>query len=154
VRSSSLLFIDSDIAIGIIYEKVDFEILKARLENDDQIAITSLSMYELYFGLYLVEIRKKGKVQKELIERERKAIEKLKEECIQVPFTDIAADRGVKIFHDLANKGQEIKEYDYMIAGTVLTKKDGSLLTNNINNFNQIEGFPLVAFDTKVPNDP
>jgi len=153
VRFFLLLFIDTDIAIGILHEKIDFETLTARFRNEDQIAITALSMYELYYGLYLVELRKKGKAKKELIERERKAIEKLKEKCTQVPFTDSAAEKGAKIFHDLANKGQEITEYDCMIAGTVLTQKGSSLLTNNVSHFNRIEGFPLVAFDANGPDD-
>ena len=154
MRLFLLLFIDTDIAIGIIHEKIDFETLTARFGNEDQIAITALSMYELYYGLYLVELRKKGKAKKELIERERKAIENLKEKCTQVPFTDSAAEKGAKIFHDLASKGQEITEYDCMIAGTVLTQKGSSLLTNNVGHFNRIEGFPLVALDAaNVPND-
>jgi predicted nucleic acid-binding protein len=149
-----LLFIDTDIAIGMIHGKIDIEIIKEKVATTRKIAITSLSMYELYFGLYLIETRKKGKAKKEEIERERKAIEKLKEICIQVPLDDTSAEKAAMLYHDLANKGQEIAEYDCMIAATVLTQKDGSLLTGNVDHFKRIEGFPLVAFEINFSDEP
>ena len=62
---------------------------------------------------------------------------------------DSTAERSAKIYHDLANKGLVIDEYDCMIAGTVLSQKDGTLLTNNTSHFSRIDGFPLISFDAR-----
>jgi predicted nucleic acid-binding protein len=148
-----LLIIDTDIAIGIIHGKIDLGQFRDRIVKDGQIAITSLSMYELYYGLYLVEFRKKGKARKEDIDRERLAIEKIKATFIRLPFDDVAAEKGAMIYHDLARRGQEIDEYDCMIAGTVLSQKGGALLTNNTSHFARMDGFPLVPFDSNANND-
>ncbi|MEX2726905.1 MAG: hypothetical protein Q6353_006610 [Candidatus Sigynarchaeum springense] len=55
-------------------------------------------------------------------------------------------EKSPRTFHERSRKGENVDEFDCMIVGTVMSQKDGALLTNNAAHFNRIDGLRLVSF--------
>lgn len=139
-----MLYIDTDIAVGMIHGTLNIDEMQEKIGKDEKIAITAPSMMELYHGLYTMQYRKKGKVSNEKIQKEKASIELIKRTIIQIPFNVDAADSSSRLFHELAGKGQEIDINDCMIAATIVSRGDGALLTRNIDHFKHIPGLKLI----------
>jgi predicted nucleic acid-binding protein len=138
-----MLFIDTDVAIDITHGLVTLEQITALVGTDDRIAIAAPTVFELYFGLYEMEVRKTRKVSQAKIQEERQGIEKICRALVHVPFDHLAAEKSASIFHELVAKGLEIDPFDCMIAAVVLCQGNASLLTHNTDHFNRIAGLNL-----------
>ena len=138
------MYIDTDIAIGMIHGTLEIDDMQGKIGKDEKIAITAPSMMELYHGLYTMQYRKKDKVSNAKIQKEKASIELIKRTIIQIPFNVDSADLSSKLFHELAGNGQEIDINDCMIAATIVSRGDGALLTRNVDHFKRIPGLRLI----------
>ena len=142
-----MIFIDTNIAIGIIHKQFDLERFQSLLPPFEKIAIASISMYELYYGLYYMVKNKKGKRSIQAIEIERESIKKLKESLIIVDLDDMAANYAAEIFHRLSEQGEIIEEFDCLIAGIILSTGSSKIITNNQEHFNRIAELSTLFLD-------
>lgn len=123
--------LDTDIVIEFLRgnEKV---IKKIRsLPHETSICITSLTVYELYKGVYLIGERQREQEVEEFI-RHVKVFQL--EEHIE--------KRAGKIYADLRKNGEIISDADILIAAIVLCN-DSVLVTNNINHFKRIKNLKI-----------
>jgi predicted nucleic acid-binding protein len=140
-----MIIIDTDIAINIIHASLDMDDMAKIIEPESKIAITSPSMYELYFGLYRMEYRRKNKPSMERIASEKKAIDHLEKILIHIPFNNKDARLGAQIFNELLSKGEEIDIFDCMISAIVLRQKECKILTNNREHFKRIRNLEIIS---------
>ncbi len=75
-------------------------------------------------------------------DRQRIAIEGLLAAIPALPLDDGAADFAAMVRRTLAARGEPIGMADSLIAGIVL-KRDGILLTRNVNHFGRVDGLRL-----------
>ena len=140
-----VLFVDTDVLIGILHESIDSVDLASLFSQYDQIATTSANVYELYFGYYQLEYSKK-KVAKEKLEREKRALNNLVQNLIVYNMTSQTAIKITEIYHQLVSQGKQIENFDCMIASIIITSSNNDLLTGNINHFKRIKGLNLITF--------
>ncbi len=144
-----MIYLDSDVAIALTHGHLKLENLKQLFDTEAQLAITSLSMYEIYNGWYSFQLRKKDRKSKAFLEKERKAIDALKQKLIHVPFSVEAARRGAEIFNTLASRGKIIGVFNCMIAGVILANGHDTILTGNADHFNRIEELTVIVPELK-----
>ncbi len=124
---------DTDILIEYFRgnEKIKEKI--TNLSNDDSIALTWLSFYEFFKGIYL-----SGKIDEE------KFLKSLLYTCLILEASYESAKMGGEIYASLKKNGQLINDADILIASIVKTH-NATLVTNNISHFSRIK-------DIKVEN--
>ncbi len=140
-----MIYLDSDVAIKWMHKRISQTLLLERVPEDETIAITTPSLYEIYQGFYIMQWDKKKKKGVDIIEREREAIENLRRTVIEVPWDGAAAQKSAEIYQNLASKGELLDEFDCMIAGTILTHVFGSLMTMNSQHFARISELQIIS---------
>jgi len=140
-----MIYLDSDVAIDWMHGAIKREIILGKLGQEDKLAITAPSLYEIYQGLYILQWDKKRKKGGALIERERTAIEKLRHSLIEVPWDGNAAQKSAEIYHMLAAKGEGLDVFDTMIAGTIIAHGEGTLITRNARHFDRIPDLHILS---------
>jgi predicted nucleic acid-binding protein len=140
-----MIFIDTNIAIGLIHKLFPLEKIQPLLDTSERIAITSITMYELYYGLFNMENNKNAKKSLQAIQTEKKAINQLKNSIDIVEMNDQAAYRAAEIFHRLRGEGQTVEEFDCMIAGIVLSTGSSKIITNDAEHFSRIPEIHVLA---------
>ena len=144
-----VLFVDTDVLIGILHESIDSVDLAAIFSQYDQIATTSVNVYEIYFGYYQLEYSKQ-KVSKEKLEREKQALNNLVQNLIVYNMTSEAAIKSAAIksaemYHQLVSQGKQIENFDCIIASIIIKSSYNDLLTGNTDHFKRIKGLNLIA---------
>ncbi len=97
--------------------------------NGNTIVITSISIFELFVGVYLT-INK---------DKERNKIARLLNGLSTINFDDDSAREAGKIFAQKRKDGLIIDPEDSMIAG-VCVRRNETLITRNIKHFTDIDG--------------
>ena len=144
MASQKVLFVDTDVLIGILHESIDSKDLASIFSQYDQIATTSANVYELYYGYYQLKYSKQ-KVSKEKLEREKKALNDLIQNLIVYNMTSQTAIKSAEIYHQLVSQGKQIENFDCIIASIIIKSSYVDLLTGNINHFKRIEGLNLLT---------
>jgi predicted nucleic acid-binding protein len=139
-----MLYIDTNVAIGLMHGSFEIEKLISKVRVNESLAITSISMYEIYSGLFIMQYQKKFKKGKDFIDKESESIEKLKNTLIQVEFTTKAARKSAELYFSLAGAGERLELFDCMIAGTILSCGDKDILTSNADHFNRIKDLNVI----------
>lgn len=139
-----VLFVDTDVLIGILHESIDSVDLASIFSQYDQIATTSANVYELYFGFYQLEYSKQ-KVAQEKLKRERQALNNLVQNLKVYNMTSQTAIKSAEIYHQLVSQGKKIENFDCIIASIILKSSYRDLLTGNINHFKRIKGLNLLT---------
>ena len=142
MASKKVLFVDTDMLIGILHESIDSADLASIFSQYNQIATTSANVYELYFGYYQLEYSKQ-KVTKEKLEREKQALHNLVQNLIVYNMTSQTAIKSAEIYHQLVSQGKQIENFDCIIASIIIKSSYNDLLTGNINHFKMIKGLIL-----------
>jgi len=140
-----MLYLDTNVAIGLMHGDFELEKLISTTSPNEKLAIASISMYEVYAGLYTMQYLKHFKKSKETIDKEAKSIEKLESVLIQVDFSTKAAKKGAELYFSLAGTGETIELFDCMIAGTILTNRDKNILTRNQDHFTRIKELTVLT---------
>ena len=102
--------------------------LRSAEENDDQIATTIISAYELLRGAYLSSNPEKNIAQ----------VQELLSNMQVIDLTFEACDEAAKIYRDLRKSGHLIGEDDLLIAG-IAKAAAGTLLTRD-GHFKLVKG--------------
>ncbi len=126
-----ILCLDTDVLIDFLRgDKETVETIK-KLEDQFELATTSINLFELYYGAY-----KTGK------EKNVKAVRELAERVEVFNLTSKSAEISGKILAELERKGEVIDFRDVMIAGIVI--ENGALLyTRNLKHFRRIKDVKL-----------
>jgi predicted nucleic acid-binding protein len=140
-----VLYIDTSVAIGLLHGEFELEKLLSMVKPSDVLAITAISMQELYAGVYSLKYMKKARASKATIEKETASIEKLARSLVQVDFNTKAAKKSAEIYYMLAGDGEKIEFFDCMIAGTILARGDASIMTRNADHFKRIKELTVIT---------
>ncbi|MEX2681945.1 MAG: type II toxin-antitoxin system VapC family toxin [Candidatus Sigynarchaeota archaeon] len=140
-----MLYIDTSVAIGWMHGDFTVEQLLSKVDASERLAITSISMYEIYAGLYTIQFVKKFKKAKAIIDKETASIQRLEKALVQVDFTTKAARKGAELYFSLAGAGESIDLFDCMIAGTILSRGDSDILTGNADHYSRITGLNVIS---------
>ena len=133
-----MIIIDTDVAIGILHGKINIEQFSNLLSSSDQLAISSLSIYEIYFGYNMWKYSKKAKKSSKSLDKELRSINKLISQLIEIQFDGRAAFKSSEIYHKLSGKGQKIEIFDCMIAGSMIINGVRKIITNNVKHYSKI----------------
>ncbi len=125
--------LDTDICIYLIKKKPASVINKLTQIDNQEVALSSVSLFELEFGV-------------ENSHQHEKSSQALKYFIASFPsilsFDRSAATHAAKIRSDLKRKGKPIGPYDLLIAGIALSN-DLILVSNNIREFQRVDGLKL-----------
>ncbi|MFQ6083254.1 MAG: type II toxin-antitoxin system VapC family toxin [Candidatus Aminicenantia bacterium] len=130
-----LIIADTDGIIDFFADIPPFAQVISKLINKDQLAITSISVYELYAGIT-------GK-------KRLKQIETFIENIFIFPLNTVEAAIAGKIFTDLKAKGKLIGNQDILITGICIANSL-PLLTKNQSHFRNIEKLKLISVDELI----
>ncbi len=112
--------------------------LKSVLENyTEHAAVTEMSYAELMFGLDV-----SGKKHA----AEEKCYDAFFEAVAQFPLDKKSIKKASKIFWELKKRGNEIDEFDCLIAGIFLTNGITKLITRNKRHFAGIPGMEAISY--------
>jgi predicted nucleic acid-binding protein len=127
---------DTSFLIDIM--KSDKEAIKKAEEiekNGNTIAVTSISIFELFVGVTL-SIKQ---------DRERYKINRILKGLPIMSFDEDSAIEAGKIFAQKRKNGMLIDPEDSMIAG-ICSRRNEILITRNIKHFNDIEGLRIESY--------
>ena len=144
MASKKVLFVDTDVLIGILHEGIDSTDLTSIFSQYDQIATTSANVYELYFGYYQLEYSKQ-KISKEKLEREKQALHNLVQNLIVYNMTSQTAIKSAEIYYQLVSQGKQIENFECIIASIIIESSYSDFLTGNTNHFKRIKGLNLLT---------
>ncbi len=140
-----MIYLDSDIAIDWMHGEITREVILAKVGNKEKLAITAPSLYEIYQGIYIMKWSKKMRGKDAEINQEQVAIERLRQVLIEIPWNGNAAQKSAEIYHALAANGESLDVFDCMIAGTIIARGEGKLLTRNITHFKRISELQVIS---------
>ncbi len=144
VSKIKLIFFDTSTIISLLHNKVDIQKIRQQISNEGFFAVTSISVYEIYFGIYQMEFRKKQQVSREKIKREKQAAQNFFGKLQVCHLRETDAIKAGKIFHQLKAKGKTIEQYDCLIAAIVINQKGEALITENVDHFSRIPQINLI----------
>lgn len=122
--------LDTDICIHVFRGKPDV-IGKIQAVAADELAVSSITYYELLYGVRLcVQQRQSAELRK---------VESFIRHIHQLPFGSEAARRAAQIRHELEKTGCGIGPMDTLIAATAL-EANLSLVTGNLREFGRVHG--------------
>ena len=127
---------DTSFLIDIM--KSDKEAIKKAEEIEKKgntIAVTSISIFELFVGVTLI-IKQ---------DRERNKINTILKGLPIISFDEDSAIEAGKILAQRRKDGSSIEPEDSMIAG-ICSKRNEILITRNIKHFNDIEGLRIESY--------
>lgn len=123
--------LDTDILIEYFRGSEKIKDRIKNLSNDDSIALTWLSFYEFFKGIYLG-----GKLE------EKEFLQRLLDTCLILEASYESAKIGGETYASLKKKGQLINDADILIA-SIVKAHTATLVTNNISHFSRIEGLKV-----------
>lgn len=110
------------------------ELIKRKVESlkeEDGIGLTWLTFYEFFKGIFV-----SGKLDEE------RFLKGLVKTCIILEESYEAARIGGEIYANLKKRGKLINDADILIA-SIVTARNGVLVTNNEEHFSRIEGLQI-----------
>ncbi len=119
--------LDTDVVIEFLKNR-DSPAAKLVLMLKDEIAITSITLYELYYGPLRVGLAK-----------EIQDIDSLRRQIVVLPFGEDPAERAARIDACLHKIGQPVGLRDVFIASIALTH-NLTIVTRNLQDFQRIKG--------------
>jgi len=125
------VYLDSDILIDFL--RGDRETVKTirRLEEEYELATTSVNLFELYYGAY-----KTGR------SKNIKAVDELASRLEVSAVTEKSAKISGKIIAELESDGEVIDFRDALIAAVVI-ENNAILFTRNVKHFRRVKGLKL-----------
>jgi len=123
--------LDTDFLVSILRGKKDAEDLLDYLNAGD-IAITSITAFELYFGAF----------KSERASENIKEVDSLLSSYPVIYFDKNASKEAGKVYSALEKSGKRIGIRDVMIAA-ICRVNDASLITRNVKHYSRIEGLGI-----------
>ncbi|MHA1300648.1 MAG: type II toxin-antitoxin system VapC family toxin [Candidatus Helarchaeota archaeon] len=128
---------DTNFIIDILKNKVGAT-KKLKEVEDEQIAITVITIFELYYGIFKV----KGINLQKRISQLQKVINRL----VIFPLTHESAILAAKNLGKLSQEGKLISTLDCFIASISISHGCNKLITRNIVHFENIEGLHIIVY--------
>ncbi len=127
--------IDTDVLIDFLRGKKETVEKIRKLEEEFDLATTTINIFELYFGAYKTNKERNVKAVNDLVER------------IEVfGLSKKSAEIAGRMMAVLERKGLEIGIRDTMVAGIAI-ENDVGLLTRNLKHYKRLEEFGLRLLD-------
>ena len=139
-----MIILDTSVIIKIIHSKVNLAQLKEKVPKTEIFGISSISLYELYFGLYQIKFRKDGKINQEKWENELKIIKLIEDKLEIIKFNAKSAQLSAEIYNLLRSKGETIELFDCMIAGNMKAFGYRDIITTNMKHFTRISDIETI----------
>jgi predicted nucleic acid-binding protein len=142
-----MIYIDSNVAIGLIHGNNQIKEVLEKIDDQTSLAITTPSIYEIYFGYYYAKYSKKLKKtakSAKYIEAELIGIEKLLKTLVHRDLDGKSAKLSAELYNILSSKGEKIEPFDCLIAGIILSNNDKDLITYNTKHFERIPNLNLI----------
>ncbi len=128
--------LDTDFIVGILRRSHDAEKkLETLVSDGDRLTTTSLNASELFKGAY----RSSRPLE------EANKVRRLLETLYVLDFSIAASETFGKLSNELKDKGQDIGDFDLLIASIALTQGE-LLLTRNTKHFSKIPGLALETY--------
>lgn len=139
-----MIFIDTNIAIKILNDNDSIEILVDKY-GQNEFAISTPSIFELFHGIYKLKYLKKDLSLKKY-KTIKNGLKRLIKE-LHVFILDLdSADLGAKLFMQLKSEGKEIDVFDCLITAIILSNGFNELITNNQRHFKRFKKLNLFSF--------
>ncbi len=122
------MVIDTSIFIEHLRAKDKFATTLYQLTNDNELFISSISLYELYMGAATKE--------------KEKDVQSLTDDLAILPFTNLVAIKAAEIYHALRRSNQVIEFRDIFIAATCIVH-ELPIVTLNKKHFERVEGLKI-----------
>jgi len=135
VEKLETVCIDTDVLIDFLRGKKEAVEKIRKLEEEFDLATTTINVFELYFGAYKTNKEKNVKAVNDLVER------------MEVfGLSKKSAEIAGRMMAVLERKGMEIGIRDTMVAGIAI-ENDVALLTRNLKHYKRLEEFGLRLLD-------
>ncbi len=125
------IYLDSDILIDFLRGERGIVETIRRLEEEYELATTSINLFELYYGAY-----KTGRL------KNIKAVDELASRLEISKLTEKSAKISGRIIAELESDGEIIDFRDALIAGVVI-ENGAVLFTRNVKHFRRVKGLKL-----------
>ena len=109
--------------------------LDVLLKNQEKLAVTSVTVFELFSGLAQAEKKTEEKIK----------IMNILKSINSITLDDDCAKMGGQVDGSLIKKGATIGPLDSMIAGIALVRNE-SLLTRNVKHFSRIDNLKVESY--------
>jgi tRNA(fMet)-specific endonuclease VapC len=129
-----VFLLDTDTCIDVL-RSVAAVVEKLEELSPDDCAVSSISAFELYAGVYLTRHS----------EREKRKVDKLLNLVTVVAFDRLAAQEAARLRSELGSTDMPIGPYDLLIAAQALRSKC-TLVTANVREFSRIESLKLESW--------
>jgi len=139
-----MIVLDSDIAISLLHKQISIETLISHIKENEILTISSLTVYELYFGLYKLKRTKGVSLNLPKWQQELNGIEKLTKILPILDFNYQSAKLSADIYTNLVSKGKTIGLFDCMIASVVIAHGGRGIITGNKKHFERIENLEII----------
>ncbi len=133
-----MIILDTNVIIKLIHKKINLAQLKKKISETELFGISSISIYELYFGLYQIKFRKDRQINQEKWDNEFRIIKFLEDKLEVIDFNSKSAQLSAEIYHLLRSKGETVEIFDCMIAGNMKAFGFKSIITTNSKHFSRI----------------
>jgi tRNA(fMet)-specific endonuclease VapC len=121
--------LDTDTCINILRGKPAY-IAKAQHVTPDDLAVSSITRYELLYGALSCESKRRL--------NERNKVERFLDAVHEIPFSREMAEHAAEIRHELEEKGSGIGPMDILIAATARATKL-AVITDNLREFSRVQ---------------
>ncbi|MHA1672044.1 MAG: type II toxin-antitoxin system VapC family toxin [Promethearchaeota archaeon] len=139
-----MIILDTNVIIEIIHNRLNFEKLKLKVPETEVFGISTISLYELYFGLYQLKFDKAITLNQAKWDVEIQSIRLIEEKLEIFPFNSKSADFSAELFNRLRFQGKMIEIFDCMIAGIMNAFDIKKIITTNIKHFKLIPGLEII----------
>ncbi len=140
-----MIGIDSDICISILNGIITEKEFQARFQNEE-LYITSLTVFELYRGLYRLKYGKNS-INPKKFGRKLNIIDQFVSSFKNLEYNSLAAKKSAEIYEKLRGKGEDIGIFDCEIASTFLANGINRILTLNVKHFKRIEDLEIIKWN-------
>ena len=141
-----MIVLDTSVIVKIIHNKVNLSKLREKVAESEVFGISSISLYEIYFGLYQLKYNKEIKLNEEKWDKELKVIRSIEENLEILHFNPKSAEISAELFNLLRYQGKMIELFDCMIAGNMKAYQVTQIITTNIKHFEKIPDLEIIEF--------
>ena len=122
--------LDTDTCVAVLRGD-EAAVARVREEAPDDLAVASITHYELLYGVERCEGRRRA--------RERRKVEEFLGVLHELPFTSDTARVAATVRRGLENDGRPIGPMDLLIAATA-KETNLRVITRNLTEFNRVPG--------------
>ncbi len=130
--------LDTNILSEIVKPRPDFNTISWIQDHTDEVAITSVSLEELYYGIFLMSDGKKKEALKS-------SIDAIVKDCTNrtLAFDAFCGYLCAEVHANARKSGHTGTIEDFMIAA-ICKRNDAVLVTHNVKDFDYVDGLEII----------